>query len=191
MWCYCANRVVLLREVGDNALMSSQQNMSGRPRIPIGGLTLEYPLSLGTYDRYENAQQAVDYLSDHEFAVQNCLIVGTDLKQVERVTGRLTRGRVIGAGALSGMWMGLFVGLIFAMFGQGSATLAVLSTVAFGAVFGVVWAIIGYAATKGRRDFTSVSQVVATRYELLVEHKFAEQARALLANLPGGQSFTA
>ena len=181
---------MLLREVGDNALMSSQPNMSGRPRIPIGGLTLEYPLSLGTYDRYENAQQAVDYLSDHEFAVQNCLIVGTDLKQVERVTGRLTRGRVIGAGALSGMWMGLFVGLIFAMFGQGSATLAVLSTVAFGAVFGVVWAIIGYAATKGRRDFTSVSQVVATRYELLVEHKFAEQARALLANLPGGQSFT-
>ena len=165
--------------------------MSGRPRIPIGGLTLEYPLSLGTYDRYENAQQAVDYLSDHEFAVQNCLIVGTDLKQVERVTGRLTRARVIGAGALSGMWMGLFVGLIFALFGQGNSAVAVLSTVAFGAVFGLVWALIGYAATKGRRDFTSVSQVVATRYEVLVEHKFAEQARTLLANLPGGQPYTA
>ncbi len=170
--------------------MSSQANMSRRARIPIGGLTLAYPLSLGTYDKYEDAQKAVDYLSDHEFAVQNCMIVGTDLKQVERVTGRLTRGRVIGAGALSGMWMGLFVGLIFAMFGQGDTMLAVVSTVAFGAVFGVVWALIGYAATKGRRDFTSVSQVVATRYELLVEHKFAEQARALLANLPG-QSLTA
>src|SRR5665811_872215 len=91
----------------------------------------------------------------------SCMIVGTDLKQVERVTGRLTRARVIGAGALSGMWMGLFVGLIFALFGQGNSTLAVLSTVAFGAVFGLVWALIGYAATKGRRDFTSVSQVVA------------------------------
>ncbi len=163
--------------------------MSGRSRIPIGGLILDYPLSLGTYDKYEDAQKAVDYLSDHEFAVQNCMIVGTDLKQVERVTGRLTQGRVAGAGALSGMWMGLFVGLIFSLFGQGT-TLAVLSTVAFGAVFGVVWALIGYAATKGRRDFTSVSQVVATRYEVLVEHKFAEQARALLANLPG-QSYTA
>jgi|SRR5450759_830566 hypothetical protein len=170
--------------------MSSQTNMPGRPRIPIGGLILDYPMSLGTYDKYENAQKAVDYLSDHEFAVQNCMIVGTDLRQVERVTGRLTRGRVAGAGALSGMWMGLFVGLIFAMFGQGDSVVAVVSTVAFGAVFGVVWVLIGYAATKGRRDFTSVSQVVATRYELLVEHKFAEQARALLANLPG-QSLTA
>jgi len=165
--------------------------MPGRSRIPIGGLILDYPMSLGTYDKYEDAQKAVDYLSDHEFAVQNCMIVGTDLKQVERVTGRLTRGRVIGAGALSGMWMGLFVGLIFALFGQGNSTLAVLSTVAFGAVFGTVWALIGYAATKGRRDFTSVSQVVATRYEVLVEHKFAEQARTLLANLSGGMPFTA
>ena len=147
-------------------------------------------MSLGTYERYEDAQKAVDYLSDHEFAVQNCMIVGTDLRQVERVTGRLTRGRVLGAGALSGMWMGLFVGLIFALFGQGDSTLAVISTVAFGAVFGLVWALIGYAATKGQRDFTSVSQVVATRYEVLVEHRFAEQARTLLANLPG-QPFTA
>jgi len=176
--------------VGENTLMSSQANMSGRARIPIGGLTLNYPMSLGTYDKYADAQKAVDYLSDHEFAVENCMIVGTDLKQVERVTGRLTRGRVAGAGALSGMWMGLFVGLIFAMFGQGDTVVAVVSTVAFGAVFGVVWVLIGYAATKGRRDFTSVSQVVATRYELLVEHKFAEQARALLATLPG-QSLTA
>ena len=169
--------------------MSTQSPMSGRGRIPIGGLILEYPMSLGTYDNYQAAQKAVDYLSDHDFPVQNCMIVGTDLKQVERVTGRLTRGRVVGAGALSGMWMGLFVGLIFALFGQGNSTLAVLSTVAFGAVFGLVWALLGYAATKGQRDFTSVSQVVATRYEVLVEHKFAEQARTLLANLPG-QPFT-
>ena len=147
-------------------------------------------MSLGTFDKYEEAQKAVDYLSDHEFAVQNCMIVGTELKQVERVTGRLTRERVIGAGALSGMWMGLFVGLIFSLFGQGSV-LAVLWTVAFGAVFGLVWALIGYAATKGRRDFTSVSQVVATRYEVLVEHKLAEQARTLLANMPGAPPFTA
>jgi hypothetical protein len=165
--------------------------MSGRSRIPIGGLTLEYPMSLGTFDKYEDAQKAVDYLSDHQFAVENCMIVGTDLRQVERVTGRLTRGRVIGAGALSGMWMGLFVGLIFALFDPNSTTWAVLATVAFGAAFGIVWAFLGYAATKGRRDFTSVSQVVATRYEVLVEHKLAEAGRALLAGMPGGTSLTA
>jgi hypothetical protein len=165
--------------------------MSGRSRIPPGGLTLAYPMSLGIYDKYEDAQKAVDYLSDNEFAVENCMIVGTDLRQVERVTGRLTRGRVVGAGALSGMWMGLFVGLIFALFDKNSTTLAVLLTVVFGAAFGVVWALLGYAATRGRRDFTSVSQVVATRYEVLVEHKLAEQGRALLAKMPGGQPLTA
>ena len=174
-----------------NVTMSSQPNISGRSRIPIGGLTLDYPMSLGTYEKYEDAQKAVDYLSDNQFAVENCMIVGTDLRQVERVTGRLTRGRVVGAGALSGMWMGLFVGLIFALFDQNSSTWAILATVAFGAVFGVVWALLGYAATKGRRDFTSVSQVVATRYEVLVEHKYAEQGRELLARMPGAQPLTA
>src|SRR5665811_171889 len=142
--------------------MSSQANMSGRARIPVGGLILDFPLSLGTYDKYADAQKAVDYLSDNQFAVENCMIVGTDLRQVERVTGRLTRGRVAGAGALSGMWMGLFVGLIFALFALNSSQWTVLATVAFGAVFGVVWALLGYAATKGRRDFTSVSQVAVS-----------------------------
>lgn len=158
--------------------MSQSQNF----RIPTSALTLDYPMSLGVYDRYEQAQQAVDYLSDREFPVQNCLIVGTDLKQVERVTGRLTYGKVITGGLLSGLWIGLFVGLIVSLFSEGSGAFAVIvSTMLFGAVFALVWAVTGYAATRGRRDFTSVSQVVATRYEVLVEHKYAEQGRQLLA----------
>jgi hypothetical protein len=152
-------------------------------RIPTSALTLEYPMSLGVYDRYEQAQQAVDFLSDHEFPVQNCLIVGTELKQVERVTGRLTTGRVAVGGLVSGLWMGLFVGLVVSLFGTGGTFAIIGSTMVFGAVFGLVWALAGYAATRGRRDFTSVSQVVATRYEVLVEHKFAEQGRQLLATM--------
>ena len=171
--------------------MTAQPNLPGRSPAPLPGLALEYPRSLGTYDKYADAQRAVDYLSDHEFPVQNCMIVGTDLRQVERVTGRLTRQKVAVGGALSGAWMGLFVGLIFALFGSSSTLVTVVSTVIFGVVFGLVWALIGYAATGGQRDFTSVSQVVATRYEVLVEHKFAERAREMLAQMPGATSFTA
>ncbi|MDE9365820.1 hypothetical protein PZ938_09420 [Luteipulveratus sp. YIM 133132] len=164
--------------------MSTPGMSSMRP--PSGGLTLEYPMSLGVFDQYVDAQQAVDYLSDHEFPVQNCMIVGTELKQVERVTGRLTWGRVILGGVLSGVWLGAFVGLIFALFSNGSDTFAmVISTMIFGAIFGAVWAAIGYGVTRGQRDFTSISQVVATKYEVLVEHKFAQQARDLLAQRPG------
>ena len=160
---------------------------SARPPQPGPGpvLALDYPMSLGVHDRYEDAQAAVDHLSDHEFPVEHCMIVGTDLKQVERVTGRLTTGRVALGGALSGVWLGLFVGLIFALFaGPADALMTILGAVLFGAFFGLVWALIGYAMTRGRRDFTSVSQVVATRYEVLTEHKLAQQARDLLDGMP-------
>lgn len=153
-------------------------------RIPTSRLQLAYPMSLGVFDRYEEAQKAVDYLSDHEFPVQNVMIVGTDLKQIERVTGRITNGRVIVGGALSGLWLGAFVAMVFALFDDNAANLAAfLSTMAFGAVFGLVWAVIGYRLTGGARDFTSVSQVVATRYEVLAEHKVAAQARELLTQM--------
>ena len=60
-----------------------------------------------------------------------------------------------------------------------------LTTAFMGATFGLVWALIGYAATRGQRDFSSVTQVVATKYEVLVENKDAARARELLAGLPG------
>lgn len=142
-------------------------------------------MSLGTFTEYDQAQRAVDFLSDHEFPVEQCMIVGTDLKQMERITGRLTWGRVLVGGLASGAWLGAFVGLIFSLFSTGSGLDMIISTVLLGAIFGALWAAIGYAATRGRRDFTSVSQVVATKYEVLVEHKSVNQARDLLAQMDG------
>lgn len=163
--------------------MSTQSQRPVRPGL-ASALHLEYPLSLGVYDKYEDAQKAVDFLSDREFPVQDVLIVGTELKQLERVTGRLTTGRVLAGGALSGAWLGFFVGLIFALFDpRGFSLPQILMTVAFGIVFGAVWAFVGYSLTKGRRDFTSVSHIVATKYEVLCEHKHAIRGRELLAEL--------
>ena len=144
------------------------QPMGARGPLGPSAFKLDYPMSLGVHDSYADAQKAVDYLSDNGFPVQNVLIVGTDLKQVERVTGRLTRGRVALGGALSGAWLGAFVGLIFSMFEEGETLVRILSTVVFGALFGLVW---------------SVSQVVATKYEVLTEHKYVAQARELLAQM--------
>lgn len=167
----------------DNDGMSNQPTRGLGPGA-IKALTLDYPMSLGVYDDYAEAQKAVDYLSDQDFPVQNVMIVGTDLKQIERVTGRLTVGRVLGGGALSGAWLGGFVALVFALFDSSNAALgAFVFTIAFGAIFGLVWAYITYRLTGGVRDFTSVSQVVATKYEVLVEHKFVQQGRELLAQL--------
>jgi hypothetical protein len=155
----------------------------GAAASPIG---LDFPQSLAVYDDYASAQKTVDFLSDSKFPVEQCMIVGTDLKRIERITGRLTTGRVALGGLLSGVWLGIFVGLVISLFTDGDSFLAtLLATVLFGAVFGVIWALVGYAATRGQRDFSSVTAVVATKYEVLVEHKSLTQARELLAKLPG------
>lgn len=159
---------------------------SSRQAMQRQALQLQFPQSLGTYDDYSEAQKVVDFLSDEEFPVENCMIVGTELKQVERVTGRLTYGRAAAAGAASGAWFGLLIGLIFGLFAeQGAWLTAVLGAVLIGLLFGLVWGLIGYAFTGGRRDFTSVTQVVATKYEVLVEHKHMMRARELLQKMPG------
>ena len=157
----------------------------GAPRPGASPLKLEFPQSLAVYDDYAAAQRTVDYLSDNEFPVENCMIVGTDLKRVERITGRLTTSRVALGGLLTGLWFGLLIGVLFTLFTTGNAFGQIVSTMLFGALFGLIWALVGYAATRGQRDFSSVTQVVATKYEVLVEHKVAARARELLAGLPG------
>jgi hypothetical protein len=147
------------------------------PQLPSG-------LPVGTYSTYAEAQRAVDYLSDNGFPVENVALVGTDLRLVEQVTGRLTRGRVILAGALGGAMWGLFIGIFLLLFGGPDAS-GVVPLVAglLGLLVGAVTGAIGYAATKGERDFTSNTGVVATSYQVLSEPKYAEDARNLLAKL--------
>ena len=147
--------------------------------MPLGGV------QVATYEDYQQAQRAVDFLSDEKFPVENVTIVGNDLRMVERVTGRMTWGRAIGAGAASGAWFGLFVGLLLGIFTSdgGSWIRSVLTGLLIGLVFGAVFGAAGYAATQGKRDFTSVNQVVAGRYEVLCHPQFAEDARARLARL--------
>jgi hypothetical protein len=153
-------------------------------------LDLDYPMSLGVYDQYAKAQQVVDYFADQEFPVQNVEIVGTELRSIERVTGRLTRGKIAAAGALSGLWIGLFVGIAFSLFSDRNQVGFLFTTPLLGAVFGLVWSQLGYstATRHGTRDFASIQQVVATKYEVLVEHKHAARAHELIATMPSAAS---
>jgi hypothetical protein len=160
--------------------------MSIQQPVPMPGLNLEYPMSLAVFDDYPQAQRVVDYLSDNDFEVRNLAIVGTELKSFERVTGRVTRGKVATAGAISGFWFGLFVGIAFALFSAKGQLGFLITTPLLGAVFGLIWSQLGFTALTrgGARDFASVSQLIATKYEVLVEHRFAERARELLARMP-------
>jgi hypothetical protein len=107
--------------------------------------------TVARFDDYETAQRAVDRLSDDGFPVEKLDVVGSDLQLVERVTGRLTTGRAASAGALSGLWAGLLFGYV------------------------------AHARTRGQRDFSSVRQLVATRYDLIAREGTVNRARSMLS----------
>lgn len=150
---------------------------------------LEYPQSLGVFDSYPDAQKAVDHLADHHFPVGNLAIVGTDLRLVERVTGRRTWGTTLGQGVMSGLSTGFIVAIfMMILFPSPNFLGQLLTALVIGVAIGLLFAVLGYALSRGQRDFTSVTQTVATKYELLCEHKVVAQARELLAQAPGARA---
>lgn len=143
---------------------------------------------IGTYDTYVEAQRAVDYLSDQQFPVKHVSIVGSELKMVENVLGRLTRGRAAGAGAASGAWFGLFVGVLLSIFAsEDTSTIGlILSAVLYGAVFGAIFGFVGHTMSGGKRDFTSRNKIVASSYQIHCTWSEADKAREVLAGMQPG-----
>jgi hypothetical protein len=137
--------------------------------------------TVASYATYAEAQQAVDFLSDGGFPVEGTEIIGQDVRLVERVTGRLTNVRAAAAGAASGAWFGLFIGLLVGLFTTGPEWLGlVLGGLLIGAFWGALFGFFAHWMTQGQRDFTSVSNLVAGRYELTVPDDQAQRARELL-----------
>ena len=150
--------------------------------------SLEYPQSIGVFTSYADAQKAVDALADQNFPVNNIAIVGTDLKLVERVTGRKTWGTVIQQGMLSGLSTALMIAMILFLFDPTRDFFGLfLEALAIGMVIGVGFAALGHRMSGGQRDFTSVSQTIPGKFEILCEHKVANQARDLLSRTPQGR----
>jgi hypothetical protein len=143
--------------------------------------TLPKGETVATYETYQEAQAAVDQLAKAEFPVKELAIVGTDLTTVENITGKLTWNRAAGAGALSGAWFGTFLGLLFFIFSPTGAGLGLLgAAVLIGAGFGMIFGLVSYSVNRRRRDFTSVMQVIATRYAIIADPAHLGRAREVL-----------
>ena len=157
--------------------MSTQSPFRGRtaqvfPTLPRGDV-------LGTFDSYPGAQAVVAKLAESDFPVNKLSIVGNDLKTVERVTGKMTYGRAAVAGALSGLWLGIFFGIVLTLFSPTAGGL-ILAAAIIGAAFGMLYGIVSFAITKRQRDFTSVHQVLATNYQIIVDPQLVGQAQRIL-----------
>ena len=133
---------------------------------------------------YAEAQRVVDALSDDGFPVENLTILGEGLASVEQVVGSLSWGKVILQGLLGGGLNGLLIALIFSFFGIMSLE-SLLALLAYGfvigAVLGVIFRSVAYAATGGNRDFQSVRGMQASRYLVLVADDHAADAEGRLA----------
>jgi hypothetical protein len=133
--------------------------------------------TLREFGSYAEAQELVDRLSDAGFPVERVRIVGTGLRSVEQVTGRLTKGRAAAGGAFTGAWFGLLIGLLFAIFVIGPFGLGVLlSSVIFGSLWGALFGFVAHWATRGRRDFSSVRGLEAERYAVQVDAGYEADA---------------
>ena len=127
--------------------------------------------AVSSVDSYKDAEHAVDWLSDHEFPVERISIVGTGLRYVEQVSGRLTTGRA----ALNGAGMGTLIGIIWGL---------LAFSIVVGAVFGALFGAIGHYASGGERDFSSKSDTRADHYEVQVEDGYSAEAERVLSTMP-------
>jgi hypothetical protein len=143
------------------------------PAIPRGDV-------LGTYDTYFEAQQVVDKLAKLDFEVRQLAIIGSDLKTIERVTGKLTYGRSALAGAATGAWFGLFAGTLLFLFSTSPNVTYALAVILIGAAFGMLFGVVSYAINRRRRDYTSTNQVVATSYQIVAPSNLIMRAQELL-----------
>ena len=134
-------------------------------------------------------QQAVDYVEKlvaNNFPTGMIAIVGKDLRSVERVRGKLSYARVAMNGAMSGSWLGLIVGWVFAstipgVDGTTGGTGSIVTAMVLGAGVCMLWGVLRLSMTRNKRNFISQQQIVASVYQVQVPLTLVEEARQAAA----------
>ncbi len=143
--------------------------------------------TIAAYPSYAGGERAVDWLSDQGFAVEHLAIVGKGLRSVEKVQTRMTGGRAALIGAGQGSLIGVLFALLFGIFFNGPAFGGLLAySVIVGGLFGAGLGAFAYESSSGgERDFVSDTSIEADRYEVQVDDGVADEAKRLLAAMPG------
>jgi hypothetical protein len=140
--------------------------------------------TVGSFNNYAAAVDCVDQLIRHDFPAPMVAIVGSDLRTVERVKGKLSYGRVAIQGLITGSWLGLIVSF-FVPTGTTTAAgsgVSSLAAIVIGAGIGMLVNIVRFSVTRKRHEFTSGSAVVAASYDVVVPHPLADQAKKAIAD---------
>jgi hypothetical protein len=152
-------------------------SMSGLPqgRDAVGETIASFPT-------YEGAQKAVSALIAGDVPAREIAIVGSGLRSVERVTGRLGYATAARSGAINGLLLGLFFSAIFVLGNSAVQVSAFVGVLFLGVALGMLLSIVTYAMVRRRKDFASVMQITADHYEVTVQSSSIHRARQVLSN---------
>ncbi len=149
-----------------------QRSASGDQHLPRG-------VVVASYETYDQAQAAVTKVSGAQAEIAGLAIIGNDLKLVERIVGRLTWGKVALQGLMRGLGFGAFIGLVYLLFVP-EAIASVLLFPALGVAFGILLGLTSHAMTRRKRDYASVQQVLAARYDVVAPQETAGKAMHII-----------
>ena len=129
---------------------------------------------------YEIAQKTVSKLIAAEVPARDIAIVGEGVRTVERVTGKLGYATAARSGAMNGVLIGLLLAAIM-LFGTPEAPLTLfLGFVMVGVALGMIMSLVTYSIVRRRRDFASMTQMLAEHYEVRVQSASLAKARQVL-----------
>ncbi|GAA1849501.1 general stress protein [Microbacterium koreense] len=150
----------------------------------FGGRFPQSPDDLGqtvaSFSSYERAQKAVSSLIAADVPARQIAIVGTGLRSVERVTGRLGYATAARSGAINGLLLGLLFSAILVIGSPSVPIQAFVGVLFVGIAIGMLLSLVTFAFVRRRRDYASITQVIADHYEVTVAAANAMRARQVL-----------
>lgn len=141
--------------------------------------------TIARYGDYEGAQKAVSKLIEADIPAREISIVWAGLKAVEMVTGRMGWARAAWSGALNGAFLGLMFGAVFTLLSPSLEITVLMGCLLVGVAIGMIMQLLGYALTRRRRDYTSITAPIADHYEIAVSGTHVSSARRILGGGDG------
>lgn len=149
----------------------------------IGGTPQEHGEKIADHPTYQAAQQTVSKLIQADIPARDIAIVGHGLRSIETVTGRLGYAAAARTGAINGILLGLLFSAIFVLGTPNAAIQLFVGVMFVGIAIGMLLSLVTYALLRRRRDYTSVTQVIADRYEVTVLPRSIHRAREIVGRV--------
>jgi hypothetical protein len=160
-------------------MATKRSSRKSPPAIPNGEVLADFP-------QYAEAVAYVEKLVRNDFPAGLIAIVGSDLRSVERVRGKMSYARVAFGGAVTGAWIGLIYAFLFGpaidtanIASDANGTLG--SAIVIGAGVGMLFNVLRFSFSRSKREFVSQSSIVAAKYQVQVPANMLSQANEAAA----------